>query len=175
MIRSPTMKHEIRQKLFDLIDCCEYEEKWKEINIIFNRNMNNKNVKSVEVRANKMEIIFSYVYPRLDVEVSRHVNHLLKSPFCIHPKTGKVCTIIDPKQCDTFDPSKQPTLISLIEEYNKAGKENKNKTNGNIGAIGWRDTRLKNVIQVFRETFLNGLQKERMRIFKMQQGGHTQF
>eukprot|EP01083_Nonionella_stella_P222500 793913_1 len=168
MIRFPNIKNEIKLKLLELIDSEQYDQKWNEIDFIFNKyitsnNKNNKHSK-VAIRANKMEIIFSYVYPRLDVEVSRHVNHLLKSPFCIHPKTVKICSIIDPNECESFDPTNQPTLISLIDEYNKAGKENKGNSN-----IGWRDTELKNIVNVFRDTFLNGLKEERIRIFKMQQ------
>lgn len=50
------------------------------------------------------EILFNYAYPRLDVEVSKHMNHLLKAPFCVHPKTGRLCVPIDPERAEDFDP-----------------------------------------------------------------------
>lgn len=62
------------------------------------------------------EIILQYVYPRIDTEVSKHQNHLLKAPFCIHPGTGKVCVPVDVNKAEDFDPGKVPTIGQLLRE-----------------------------------------------------------
>jgi len=61
-------------------------------------------------------LVFTYLYPRLDANVSTGINHLLKSPFCVHPKTGKICVPIDPNAPEDFRVSKVPTLTSVINE-----------------------------------------------------------
>ena len=41
---------------------------------------------------------------------------MLKSPFVVHPKTGKICVPIDPKSPHDFDPNGVPTVLTLQRE-----------------------------------------------------------
>lgn len=62
------------------------------------------------------EIMLQYCYPRLDVNVSKGVNHLLKSPFSVHPKTGRISVPIDVRKLDSFDPFAVPTISLICSE-----------------------------------------------------------
>jgi len=69
------------------------------------------------------ELILSHLYPRLDVHVTQAQNHLLKSPWVIHPKTGRVCVPFDPHRCEDFNPETVPTVQDLFTEYNNASSK----------------------------------------------------
>uniref|UniRef100_A0A7N1A1W3 DNA primase n=1 Tax=Kalanchoe fedtschenkoi TaxID=63787 RepID=A0A7N1A1W3_KALFE len=98
------------------------------------------------------EIVFTYTYPRLDMEVSKHMNHLLKAPFCVHPKTGMVCVPIDPNCSEEFDPTTVPTLSKLMEELNEGGL--RSDADNDLGG-----TSLGKSISYFRSSFLQPLLK----------------
>ncbi|OUM66108.1 hypothetical protein PIROE2DRAFT_6721 [Piromyces sp. E2] len=113
------------------------EDKWEDFISIIEReekkyDKDNKREHKKEIENFKRDAIFQCTYPRLDFNVSLRLNHLLKSPFCIHPGTSRVCVPIDPKNCDDFNPLDVPTLDELCEEVNKIKKETgKISSNGN--------------------------------------------
>ena len=145
-------------------------ERWqKVIALIPDEQLRNKldkdfaNLKNSEQRWSKLvkmtneinqdEIMLQYSYPRLDINVSKGLNHLLKSPFCIHPKTGRVCIPFDPSKVDDFKPENVPTVNQLVNELDKFAKEEKE----NSGIVkDYNKTSLKGPMKIF-ETFLKGL------------------
>lgn len=101
------------------------------------------------------EVVFRYTYPRLDVNVSKMRNHLLKSPFCVHPKTGRVCVPIEADQIDHFDPFSVPTLPQLMDELdNYMADENDNNVQD------WQKTSLKEYFEPFQKQFIIPLLKK---------------
>lgn len=65
----------------------------------------------------KQDVVLEYMYPRLDAAVSVSRQHLLKSPFCVHPDTGKVCVPINASTLASFDPDRVPTLQTLAADH----------------------------------------------------------
>lgn len=62
------------------------------------------------------EIKIQYCYPRLDVNVTKGFNHLLKSPFSIHPKTGKVSIVFKPEHAKNMKLEEIPTIYTLLDD-----------------------------------------------------------
>lgn len=87
------LKSELLKFQSNLIDNRECFENMKEL-------VNKKGVNAINSYNNSL---FDFTYARLDINVSKLRNHLLKAPFCVHPKTGKICVAINPDKIDEFD------------------------------------------------------------------------
>ncbi|KAI9332377.1 hypothetical protein BDR26DRAFT_806422 [Obelidium mucronatum] len=130
--------------------------------------------KKPALAATTLEIMFQYSYPRLDSNVSIGLNHLLKAPFCVHPKTGRVCIPIDPKKCDTFDPFQAPKLVDLVNEIAEFDMANPDQ----MGKLAdYQKTAMKPHVEYFRK-FVEGLEeeaKEKMRLRREEEDKKLQF
>ncbi|EMC95941.1 hypothetical protein BAUCODRAFT_509989 [Baudoinia panamericana UAMH 10762] len=108
----------------------------------------------------KQDIRLEYTYPRLDAEVSKKLNHLLKSPFVIHPGTGRVCVPIDTRHLDSFDPLGVPTVTALLQEIDEWESKSGNMSDEEKAKVqDWQKTSLKPYVEYFRG-YVAGLLKE---------------
>ena len=133
------------------------QKKWSDIDAVASTGVSDT-LSTRALRDAKQDILLEYTYPRLDVEVSKKRIHLLKSPFVVHPGTGRVCVPItadaqaassslssssfsgsagDP---EAFDPLAVPTLSGLLtqldsrhplNEHTPNNEDNKNINNNN--------------------------------------------
>lgn len=89
--------------------------KWADIDQLAKSGVS-KTLEPTALRDAKQDIVLEYTYPRLDAEVSKKTIHLLKSPFVVHPSTGRVCVPIDTSHLDEFNPEEVPTVTQLLAE-----------------------------------------------------------
>ncbi|CEQ39037.1 SPOSA6832_00509, partial [Sporobolomyces salmonicolor] len=88
------------------------------------------------------DLTIQYTYPRIDTEVSRKLNHLLKAPFCVHPGTGKVCVPLLASQIDAFDPDQVPTVGKLLLELEQLARRGDTQAD-------WGKTSLRPYVELF--------------------------
>nr|CAH7713039.1 unnamed protein product [Callosobruchus chinensis] len=94
-------------------------ERWKAFNETFidllHKNQIPKNLKNL-----REEIKLYYAYPRLDINVTKGLNHLLKAPFCVHPRPERFVYHSAQSWWTILIP-----VIMLVDEINAYDKKTK--------------------------------------------------
>ncbi|XP_064110428.1 DNA primase small subunit-like [Macrobrachium nipponense] len=146
---------EIREALNRTMpQCVNSRQRWNTIQAEINRQVNKGDSKKT-IKPNLVaEIILQLVYPRLDIHVTKGLNHLLKSPFCVHPKTGRVCVCFDPLKADDFNPLDVPHLGQLEKEVSEYDAKHNDTERSAVAE--YKKTSMKQSMTVF-ESFLNRL------------------
>lgn len=94
------------------------------------------------------ETVCSYVWPRIDANVSSHINHTLKSPFSVHPGTGRVSVPIFKENLLEFKPAMhapvatQPmpeSFLTTVREFDSFLTKIERKVNAQTGMGGESD------------------------------------
>lgn len=158
MLPSPETRAELTTSWTDPNNYTDTRTRWQQLKATVERDATkNGATKATYARAPHVvkEIMLAYVYPRYDAAVTRGFNHLLKSPFVVHPKTGRVCVPIDAARAEQFDPLAVPTVLQLIAQIDDYDKQH----GGSSGATPhWQKTALAPYHEYF-EAFLRGVQK----------------
>lgn len=125
-------------------------QKWSDIDAL--AEVGNLSMSTKQLVETKQDIRLEYTYPRLDAEVSKKLNHLLKSPFVIHPGTGRVCVPIDMRKLEEFDPFTVPTVTDLLDEIDEWDrKQGANMSDEQKAQVqDWQKTSLKPYVEYFR-------------------------
>lgn len=137
------------QKKWDSSPGRSSAQKWKDIQTLAESGSHSGNLKSTDINEAREDIILEYTYPRLDAEVSKKLNHLLKSPFCVHPGTGRVCVPIDVEKVEDFDPLDVPKVTELLEEIDRWDAENPSASEAERQTHDYQKTRLKPFVDYF--------------------------
>lgn len=145
--------------------------KWADIDALAKTGVS-KTLDAKALKEAKQDVVLEYTYPRLDVEVSKKQIHLLKSPFVIHPGTGRVCVPIDLRRLEKFDPLGVPTVTELLGEIDtwdsaskKPERDDESKT-----LQDYEKTSLKPYIDYFR-THVAGILREEKGIKREREEG----
>ncbi|VDN91866.1 unnamed protein product [Brugia pahangi] len=143
------------------VDCLK--KRWNALRIKFDK------YKRAELKKNEIELcevaspqssfhfrgyVLQHAYPRLDIHVSTGINHLLKSPFCVHPKTGLIAVPINPNQISNMDISKLPRIDTLLHEILKLDHNGETKEDRRNFEI--KHCSLRPFVETFEE-FVNNL------------------
>lgn len=179
-ITDASLQQELRQKWNNLRAISTSRAKWEDINTVAKKTLKHQNQVN-QLNEAKKDIIVYYMYPRLDIEVSKQLIHLLKSPFCIHPGTGNVCVPFNPLQnlSDNieddsygFNPMNAPNLSMLQTELEiwetkrikgDSSQQGDSETETDDKRIlDYEKTSLKPYVDYFSK-FVNGLLKDELK------------
>ncbi|KAF2101956.1 DNA primase, small subunit [Rhizodiscina lignyota] len=144
--------------------------KWSDIDTVAESGASNT-LDTKALKEAKQDIVLEYTYPRLDAEVSKKLNHLLKSPFCVHPGTGRVCVPIDVERVEEFDPLSVPTVTELLGEID-SWDTNNGKAEDGKKLDDWEKTSMKGYVDHFR-VFVATLLKDEKSGKREREGGDS--
>lgn len=148
------------QKKWDSAPNRTSTQKWADIDSVAEAG-NLKSINPKQLVDVKQDIRIEYTYPRLDAEVSKKQNHLLKSPFVIHPGTGRVCVPIDVRRVEDFDPLAVPTVTELLQQIDDWHAKNRDMSEEEKAKVAdWQKTDLRPYVEYFRGYVANLLKEE---------------